>query len=397
MDNVKNRWIEQEIWDDEWNEHGVGGRWKHEKLPEPPREPSPVFSWFEVPRVSVPDQLRVVSEEQMIAHERETAASRPYHQFRYQVLKEREWIEDEPISDTIDIDAKAYEDVKARWIEQKIWDSRWGDMPGMTLIHEEPFEEDAQISADTGTISFVGAPYDVARANSRNKNFVAGHSISRLSSPAVNGGNGQSSNKSETSKSASRESSAAGSKRHTILLPMALQKAWAQTAPDDQILNGLRAPGVQERGELTVQAAPPLQRRLDRNAAEPTKARQRPKGIQGMHQMLISSPESSRNTSQPLHQTMDLDEDKLTLSKLPRRSARIRARSGTSRSSKYDTLEPAACTKRHGSEEQQQQQTGHNKKRLKILEGVNPRKPKRRSKNKPQRQNTCRLSNDRPT
>lgn len=39
--NVKNRWIEQGIWNDEWTTDKVGERWKHEEDPTPSPEPTP--------------------------------------------------------------------------------------------------------------------------------------------------------------------------------------------------------------------------------------------------------------------------------------------------------------------------------------------------------------------
>lgn len=133
--NVKNRWIEQGIWNDKWPRWARGASWKHEESPEP--EPSDPLD----PRP------KIVSEERRAAHERDTRASRPYYQFLYQISKEREWLEDEPDSGRTDIDVQAYENVKNRWLTQKIWNPQWGnDVPGMTWIHEEPDDEDSEQS-----------------------------------------------------------------------------------------------------------------------------------------------------------------------------------------------------------------------------------------------------------
>jgi len=76
-------------------------------------------------------------------------ASRPYHQFLYQVSKEREWIKDEFLYKRLtgfidvdamadeDVDAMAYEAVKKHWIEDKIWNPQWGELPGMTWMHAD--------------------------------------------------------------------------------------------------------------------------------------------------------------------------------------------------------------------------------------------------------------------
>ncbi|KKZ66657.1 hypothetical protein EMCG_00220 [[Emmonsia] crescens] len=146
--NVTNRWIEQGIWNDKWLPRAWGARWKHEESPEPEFEPAPGEPdsepiLYSGPRPDPPKpRLKIVSQERRAAHERETMASRPYYQFRFQISKEREWLEDEPDSELIDIDAKAYENAKDHWLEQKIWNPKWGHMPGMTWIHEDPDDDD---------------------------------------------------------------------------------------------------------------------------------------------------------------------------------------------------------------------------------------------------------------
>ncbi|OJD15569.1 hypothetical protein AJ78_04192 [Emergomyces pasteurianus Ep9510] len=124
--NVKNRWIEQGIWNDKWSRWARGGRWKHEESPGPEFEPAaePGF------------------EDRKAAHQHETRASRPYYQFMFQISKEREWLEDEPDGRLIDINAKAYENVKNRWLSQKIWNPKWDQTPGMTWMHEDPDHDD---------------------------------------------------------------------------------------------------------------------------------------------------------------------------------------------------------------------------------------------------------------
>ncbi|EER44759.1 conserved hypothetical protein [Histoplasma capsulatum H143] len=122
-----------------------GASWKHEESPEPEPQLEPDRS------IPISDPLdprpKIVSEERRAAHERETRASRPYYQFLYQISKEREWLEDEPDSGRTDIDVQASENVKNRWLTQKIWNPQWGkDMPGMTWIHEEPDDEDSEQS-----------------------------------------------------------------------------------------------------------------------------------------------------------------------------------------------------------------------------------------------------------
>ncbi|PGH05475.1 hypothetical protein AJ79_06782 [Helicocarpus griseus UAMH5409] len=81
--------------------------------------------------------------------EREREASRPFHQFVFQVSKERERIQRETGNDgeltTIaardaDINTRAYDNVKNIWIRRMIWNNKWGILPGMTWKHEESIE-----------------------------------------------------------------------------------------------------------------------------------------------------------------------------------------------------------------------------------------------------------------
>ena len=157
QENVRSRWIEQGIWKDEWTLETVGGRWKHEEPPAPPYhfspEPSPPITDTLGRLISKKQERRTLStvptEEQSAAHERETASSRPYHQFLYQVLQEREWLEDELYSGIIDFDLEAYKNVKKDWIYQKIWNPEWDGLPGDKWMHEGPYEELELSSGDT--------------------------------------------------------------------------------------------------------------------------------------------------------------------------------------------------------------------------------------------------------
>jgi hypothetical protein len=182
QNNVRSRWVEQGIWKSEWGPAWPKGTepsdlrtwplpkgpapyggWGHEE--EPKREPTPEPQLARSPednctpfglfgyvlreqlkaKQSATDSKRDITEEPATAPERDTSASRPYHQFLYQVSKECGWIEDElqhqGSAGSVDIKAKAYENVKKIWIEDQIWNFKWGELPGMTWMHEEPYEE----------------------------------------------------------------------------------------------------------------------------------------------------------------------------------------------------------------------------------------------------------------
>ncbi|PGH29544.1 hypothetical protein GX50_07714 [[Emmonsia] crescens] len=80
--------------------------------------------------------------------EREREASRPFYQFIYQVSRERDQIQRATDRAAVtptstlpaDINTKAYENAMRTWIRRKIWNRKWGILPGMTWKHEEPLE-----------------------------------------------------------------------------------------------------------------------------------------------------------------------------------------------------------------------------------------------------------------
>lgn len=156
---VKKRWVEQGIWSDKWNQFAFG-RWKHEEPLElesksetesEARAPPPLFSPFPKPQPKPrqpksDDEKRRIAERRVV-REREREASRPYHQFFYQISMERERIQDESATvegaGAADINTTAYENVKNTWTKRGIWNKRWGILPGMSWKHEEPLEEEA--------------------------------------------------------------------------------------------------------------------------------------------------------------------------------------------------------------------------------------------------------------
>ena len=158
-ETVKKRWVEQSIWNSKWNQFAYG-RWKHEEPLELDSEsetnsearPSPpLFSFLPKPQPkprqpkSDDEKRRVVERRDILERERE--ASRPYHQFFYQVSRERERIQEESENgegaDAANVNTRAYENVKNTWTKRGIWKGGWGILPGMSWKHEEPLEEEA--------------------------------------------------------------------------------------------------------------------------------------------------------------------------------------------------------------------------------------------------------------
>ncbi|KAG5917915.1 hypothetical protein E4U42_007069 [Claviceps africana] len=149
-DIVRKRWVEQGIWNESWTSDACG-RWKHEEPLKPPPQrrasgemapgrqdmsrPAPQETGTEAEQVSTQP-----SEEEIRSRE----ASRPFHQFIYQVNKERERLTDQQsVKDVAaDINTTAYENVKQLWKKRQIWSPAWTVLPGMTWRHEHPREED---------------------------------------------------------------------------------------------------------------------------------------------------------------------------------------------------------------------------------------------------------------
>lgn len=160
-ENVKKSWVEQGIWNNKWNQFALG-RWKHEEPlqleseseTDSEAEPSPpIFSFFLKESQLKPRRPKSEEEKQRITErrvirEREREASRPYHQFVYQISKERKRIQGDSANEegtglgNADINTRAYEAVKDTWTKRGIWNEKWGILPGMSWKHEEPLEDD---------------------------------------------------------------------------------------------------------------------------------------------------------------------------------------------------------------------------------------------------------------
>lgn len=182
-DTIRKRWVEQGIWDDRW-ESLPSGLWKHQMPLKPRSDPeadaeSPEFSFSAERAEAKPpgpktDEIRCVAERRA-AQARERDASRPFHQFIYQLSTERKLIQDEmnlrdrkapdvpdpnlPVGSSVhhpqnksggqgamvltppDINTMAYEKVKNTWMKRGIWDRKWGVLPGMSWKHEQNTED----------------------------------------------------------------------------------------------------------------------------------------------------------------------------------------------------------------------------------------------------------------
>ncbi|KAL9009236.1 MAG: hypothetical protein Q9173_005715 [Seirophora scorigena] len=154
---VKRRWQEQGIWSHEWDckagSYRFGHKWMHEEPSPPDAESEPTIDaekehschLLGVPPPPERRKSEETSEQREIKHQK-PESSRPIHQFLWQITHERDRISGEPTVGKVaaladlDINTKAYENVKEWWLACHIWDNKWGILPGMTWKHERPLE-----------------------------------------------------------------------------------------------------------------------------------------------------------------------------------------------------------------------------------------------------------------
>lgn len=169
-DRVRERWIEQGIWDPKWYEtnlarYGEGvvhepfldARWMHESPPledesEPAGDSPSDFRFGAKRKRQKTDEEERQSAQRRAERRRRREVTCPIHQFNYQVSQERERLVEEVRArqapdDSFarccppDISTQAYNIVKDRWISRRIWVDKWGVLPGMTWLHERKFDE----------------------------------------------------------------------------------------------------------------------------------------------------------------------------------------------------------------------------------------------------------------
>lgn len=155
IETVKQRWIEQGIWDEKWAKDldFLNAKWKHEvapvSQPEPhasdDKKPGCFKSLFQRKKPQPQLQPRPLSaQDQKTVCNRE--ASRPSPQFSYQIaLQTRRILAQGNNAVTFSPEQvydRAYQTVKNNWLEWGIWNETWGNWPGPCWQHEEPFDGD---------------------------------------------------------------------------------------------------------------------------------------------------------------------------------------------------------------------------------------------------------------
>ncbi|KAL8725831.1 MAG: hypothetical protein Q9166_007118 [cf. Caloplaca sp. 2 TL-2023] len=159
---IKRSWEEQGIWNKRWDRtpfcKRVFWRWKHEEPLESgcesdsdaDAEDDSAYQLFSRTIPSKRKRKAPLSDEQRARLEHDREASRPIHQFLWQMSKERDVIRGEATlgeaatTADLDINTQAYKNIKALWEKRNIWDIKWGIMPGMSWKHERPREQGFQ-------------------------------------------------------------------------------------------------------------------------------------------------------------------------------------------------------------------------------------------------------------
>jgi len=154
---LKADWIEQGIYNSKWKSLR-NARWKHEEPLELESESEPdsvsegQHSLFGMqpkqPRRPKNDKEKRRVAERRTKRELERQASRPNHQFCYQMNKVRKRIEEElksgELTEIADVETKVYQTVKDLWVKWGIWwDGKWDVLPGTSWKHEERSEQQA--------------------------------------------------------------------------------------------------------------------------------------------------------------------------------------------------------------------------------------------------------------
>lgn len=147
--NVKYRWIQQGIWDERWVSQPYK-IWKHELQDHPsPMGPSDSVKEGGATKLKTRHKRKHSELEEeyhgMVRRAfdyQNQQSSRPCYQFLYQFCQEREWtkmgLSNQDQDQQTNLDTRAYETVKLRWIRDGIWDDDWTFIPGTSWRHERP-------------------------------------------------------------------------------------------------------------------------------------------------------------------------------------------------------------------------------------------------------------------
>lgn len=167
-DRVRERWLEQGIWDNRWYEANIqrygdkvqnvplmDARWMHEVPLEDEsdtvEDSTAEFRFGAKRKRQKTDEETRQSAERRAERLRRRELSRPIHQFNYWLSRERDRLleersdeagQDDPVKKfPPDINTQAYTLVKDQWTTAGLWIDEWGILPGMSWLHERKIDE----------------------------------------------------------------------------------------------------------------------------------------------------------------------------------------------------------------------------------------------------------------
>lgn len=305
--------------------------------------------------------------------------------------KEREWIEDELYINIFDIDSKVYENVKNRWIEHKIWNPRWSNMPGMTWIHEEPDNHESDISNHPVAVPEAGFRANAAEIDAQSRHSTGRRITFGLASSEANHdqrGGDRSPSALRTVADSNRAALESPTTKKIKRSSRAAVNMEGTPVPCESANRTLRADSSSKVTKHPKRNPPRrhLQKRIQ-DITGSANARRRALGNLTGTEQQEQQPDDANSfpTSSQLPQRnfrLDTGESPPVV----RRSSRIEARSGTSKSTMYDTA-PAPTPARRRRRRSQQ---------VNPEMSANPRQRRGVLKNRPRRQGTPSSLNAQP-
>lgn len=144
--NVKYRWVRQGIWDGRWDIQ-PGKIWKHELQDSSQHSGTSKsvkgrYSGTRKKREhsALEDEYQETVRSALDFQQRQW--SRPCYQFVHQFCEERQWIKmglsGHDQAQHTNLDSRAYENLKSRWMRDGVWDEDWTWIPGVSWKHERP-------------------------------------------------------------------------------------------------------------------------------------------------------------------------------------------------------------------------------------------------------------------
>ena len=145
-DRTERRWRQRGIWSDHFTRDTMGqwGGWKHEQPLDSSSEEEVEVGRFLGPilRRRKKQSTETDMQRKRAQRAKERAVTRPFAQFLSQLsFVVEELYESDPSNQPMDAASQVYQQLREQWEQAKIWDERWGAIPGMRWMHEGPVQE----------------------------------------------------------------------------------------------------------------------------------------------------------------------------------------------------------------------------------------------------------------